>query len=299
MFKKILIANRGEIACRVIRTAKKMGIRTVAVYSEADEFSRHVLEADESIFIGPATASESYLSIEKIIDAAKKTNSDAIHPGYGFLSENSEFVQKLSKTEIKFIGPNIEAIKIMGDKIQSKNLAIKAKVNTIPGFNEVIKDNKILARIIRGKEAWNDTTLSFFSNEEEFVQAGSWNYSEGKELKAHSHNKVMRSISHTQEVIFIKSGSLVAYIYDNENNLVEEVEAYTDDILIMLAGAFTGVDLDNQEAMKAVLERMSKGMSTALYTTLFGLICGSFLKIQYFNLAKATDLLIGANGREK
>jgi len=140
MIKKILIANRGEIACRVIRTAKKMGIRTVAVYSEADEFSRHVLEADESIPIGPAVASESYLSIEKIIDAAKKTNSDAIHPGYGFLSENSEFVQKLSKTKIKFIGPNIKAIKIMGDKIQSKNLAIKAKVNTIPGFNEVIKD---------------------------------------------------------------------------------------------------------------------------------------------------------------
>ena len=140
MIKKILIANRGEIACRVIRTAKKMGIRTVAVYSEADEFSRHVLEADESIPIGPAVASESYLSIEKIIDAAKKTNSDAIHPGYGFLSENSEFVQKLSKTKIKFIGPNIKAIKIMGDKIQSKNLAIKVKVNTIPGFNEVIKD---------------------------------------------------------------------------------------------------------------------------------------------------------------
>ena len=140
MIKKILIANRGEIACRVIKTAKKMGIKTVAVYSEADEFSKHVLVADESLLIGPAIASESYLSIEKIIDAAKKTNSDAIHPGYGFLSENSEFVQKLSKTKIKFIGPNIKAIKIMGDKIQSKNLAIKAKVNTIPGFNEVIKD---------------------------------------------------------------------------------------------------------------------------------------------------------------
>ena len=142
MIKKVLIANRGEIACRVIKTAKKMGIATVVVYSEADEFSRHVLEADESIFIGPAIASESYLSIEKIIDAAKKTNCDSIHPGYGFLSENSEFVQKLSKTGIKFIGPNIEAIKIMGDKIQSKNLAIKAKVNTIPGFNKVIKDSR-------------------------------------------------------------------------------------------------------------------------------------------------------------
>ena len=148
MIKKVLIANRGEIACRVIKTAKKMGITTVVVYSEADEFSRHVLEADESIFIGPAAASESYLSIEKIINAAKKTDCDAIHPGYGFLSENSEFVKKLLKTEIKFIGPNIEAIKIMGDKIQSKKLAIKAKVNTIPGFNEVIKDTSHALSIV-------------------------------------------------------------------------------------------------------------------------------------------------------
>ena len=140
MFKKILIANRGEIACRIIKTAKKMGIKTVAVYSEADEYAKHVIEADESIFIGPAVASESYLSIEKIINAAKKTNSDAIHPGYGFLSENPKFVKKLSNTKIKFIGPNIEAIQIMGDKIKSKKLAIKAKVNTIPGFNDVIRD---------------------------------------------------------------------------------------------------------------------------------------------------------------
>ena len=147
MIKKILIANRGEIPCRVIKTAKKMGIRTVAVYSEADEYSKHVLEADESILIGPAPASESYLSIEKIINAIKETNSDAIHPGYGFLSENSKFVQKLSKEKIKFIGPNIEAIKIMGDKIQSKNLAIKAKVNTIPGFNDVIKDHSHASNI--------------------------------------------------------------------------------------------------------------------------------------------------------
>ena len=147
MIKKILIANRGEIACRVIKTAKKMGIRTVAVYSEADEYSKHVLEADESILIGPAPASESYLSIEKIINAIKETNSDAIHPGYGFLSENSKFVQKLLKEKIKFIGPNIEAIKIMGDKIQSKNLAIKAKVNTIPCFNDVIKDHSHASNI--------------------------------------------------------------------------------------------------------------------------------------------------------
>ena len=120
MIKKILIANRGEIACRVIKSAKKLNIKTVAVYSEADEYSKHVLEADESIFIGPAAASESYLSIKKIIDAAKETNADAIHPGYGFLSENANFVKKLSKTKIKFIGPNLEAIRVMGDKICQK-----------------------------------------------------------------------------------------------------------------------------------------------------------------------------------
>ncbi|MBK47512.1 MAG: acetyl/propionyl-CoA carboxylase subunit alpha [Pelagibacteraceae bacterium] len=147
MIKKILIANRGEIACRVIKTAKKLGIQTVAVYSEADEYSKHVLEADESFFIGPSAATESYLSIQKIINAAKETQADAIHPGYGFLSENSRFVQRLSREKIKFIGPNLKAIKIMGDKIQSKNLAIKAKVNTIPGFNDVIKDYKHAASI--------------------------------------------------------------------------------------------------------------------------------------------------------
>ena len=147
MFKKILIANRGEIACRVIKSAKKMGIKTVAVYSEADEYSKHVFESDESIFIGNSPASESYLSIDKIINAAKKANVDAIHPGYGFLSENPDFVKKLNKTKIKFIGPNIDAIKIMGDKIQSKNLAKIAKVNAIPGFNDVIKDHKHATKI--------------------------------------------------------------------------------------------------------------------------------------------------------
>ena len=149
MIRKILIANRGEIACRVIKTARKMGIKTVAVYSEADEYSKHVLEADESFLLGPAQASESYLSIKKIIDAVKETNADAIHPGYGFLSENAQFVQKLFKEKIKFIGPNIEAIKIMGDKIKSKNLAIKAKVNTIPGYNDVIKNDNHASEIAK------------------------------------------------------------------------------------------------------------------------------------------------------
>ena len=142
MFKKILIANRGEIACRVIRSAKKMGIKTVAVYSEADRDALHVLEADEAYCIGPAASSESYLRADKIIDVIKKSKAEAVHPGYGFLSENAAFCRKLKREGIAFIGPNELAIKAMGDKIESKKLAEKAKVSTVPGYTEALKDFK-------------------------------------------------------------------------------------------------------------------------------------------------------------
>ena len=133
MFKKILIANRGEIACRVIKTAQKMGIKTVAVYSQADKRALHVQMADEAVNIGPAAASESYLVIEKIIDACKQTGAQAVHPGYGFLSENSKFADELEKNKIAFIGPNTHAIKVMGDKIESKKFAGDANVSIVPG----------------------------------------------------------------------------------------------------------------------------------------------------------------------
>ena len=142
MIKKILIANRGEIACRVIKTAKNLGIKTVAVFSEADKDALFVRQADESYCIGRPEPSESYLNINKIISVAKKSKSDAIHPGYGFLSENSEFVKKLKKEKIIFIGPNPKAIKKMGDKIESKNLAIKLKLNVIPGHTAPVKNSK-------------------------------------------------------------------------------------------------------------------------------------------------------------
>ena len=140
MFKKILIANRGEIACRVIKTAKKMGIATVAVYSAADKDALHVEMADEAVAIGLAPASESYLVIDKIIAACKQTGAEAVHPGYGFLSENSKFAQALADNGIAFIGPNIKAVEVMGDKIESKKFANAAKVNTVPGYLGVIKD---------------------------------------------------------------------------------------------------------------------------------------------------------------
>ncbi len=134
MFDKILIANRGEIACRVIKTARKMGIKTVAVYSDADKDALHVEMADEAVHIGPPPSAESYLQIEKIVVACKQTGAQAVHPGYGFLSEREAFAEALSKIGVAFIGPNTKAIAAMGDKIESKKLALAAKVNTVPGF---------------------------------------------------------------------------------------------------------------------------------------------------------------------
>ena len=140
VFKKILIANRGEIACRVIKTARAMGIKTVAVYSDADARALHVRQADEAVHIGAAPATQSYLVIDKIVEACKQTGAEAVHPGYGFLSENAEFARRLEKEKIAFIGPNVKAIEVMGDKIESKKFADDAKVSTVPGYLGVIKD---------------------------------------------------------------------------------------------------------------------------------------------------------------
>ncbi len=150
MFTKILIANRGEIACRVIRTAKKMGIATVAVYSDADARSPHVLMADEAVHIGPSPAAESYLIADKIIAACKATGAQAVHPGYGFLSERTSFAQALADNDIAFIGPPINAIAAMGDKIESKKLALKVGVNVVPGFVGEIDSTEHAVEIANG-----------------------------------------------------------------------------------------------------------------------------------------------------
>jgi propionyl-CoA carboxylase alpha chain len=147
MFSKILIANRGEIACRVIRTARRMGIRTVAVYSDADKNALHVEMADEAVRLGPAPAAESYLVIDKIIAACKAAGAEAVHPGYGFLSEREAFAQALKDNGITFIGPNPHAIAAMGDKIESKKAAAAAGVSTVPGFLGVIDDAQHAMRI--------------------------------------------------------------------------------------------------------------------------------------------------------
>ena len=149
MFKKILIANRGEIACRVIKTARRMGLATVAVYSEADRDALHVELADEAVAIGPAPSRESYLSMDRIIAACKQTGAEAVHPGYGFLSENEAFARRVEEEGIVFIGPKHASIAAMGDKIASKKLAAAAKVSTIPGHNKAIESADAAEEIAR------------------------------------------------------------------------------------------------------------------------------------------------------
>src|SRR5690242_11609899 len=149
MFSKILIANRGEIACRIIKTARRMGIATVAVYSDADRDALHVEMADEAVGIGPAPAAQSYLQVDRIVAAARDTGAEAVHPGYGFLSEREAFAVALEKAGIAFIGPNIRAIAAMGDKIESKKLAKAAGVSIVPGFMGEIRDEAHAREIAR------------------------------------------------------------------------------------------------------------------------------------------------------
>ncbi len=149
VFSKILVANRGEIACRIMRTAQRMGIATVAVYCDADRDALHVEMADEAINIGPPPASSSYLVIEKIVAAAQQTGAEAVHPGYGFLSERAAFAEALAAAGIAFIGPNVRAIGAMGDKIESKKLAAASGVSTVPGHLGVIDSDDEAIAVVR------------------------------------------------------------------------------------------------------------------------------------------------------
>ena len=180
MFHKILIANRGEIACRVIKTARRMGIKTVAVYSDADRDALHVEMADEAVHIGPAPSAQSYLVIDRIVQACRDTGAEAVHPGYGFLSEREAFAQALAATGVAFIGPNVKAIAAMGDKIESKKLALAAKVNTVPGYVGEIKDaahaRKIASEIgypvmVKASAGGGGKGLRIVHKESELVQA--------------------------------------------------------------------------------------------------------------------------------
>ena len=147
MFDKILIANRGEIACRVIKTAQKMGIKTVAIYSEADRNALHVKMADEAVHIGPPPANQSYIVIDNVMKAIRQSGAQAVHPGYGFLSENSKFAEALDAAGVAFVGPPVGAIEKMGDKITSKKIAQEAGVSTVPGDMGLVEDAEAAVRI--------------------------------------------------------------------------------------------------------------------------------------------------------
>ena len=149
MAHKLLIANRGEIACRIIKSCRKLKIKTVAVYSDADTNSLFVQMADEAYNIGPSPSSQSYLDVKKILSVIKKTGANLVHPGYGFLSENRDFANELEKNGVTFVGPSVHAIEMMGDKIQSKKIAIEAGVSTVPGHMGVIKDEKEATQIAK------------------------------------------------------------------------------------------------------------------------------------------------------
>ncbi|HBS39670.1 MAG TPA: acetyl/propionyl-CoA carboxylase subunit alpha, partial [Rhodobacteraceae bacterium] len=147
MFDKLLIANRGEIACRVIKTARKMGLKTVAIYSDADKNALHVEMADEAVHIGPAAANQSYIVIDNVMRAVTQSGAQAVHPGYGFLSENSKFAQALEQAGVAFVGPPVRAIESMGDKIMSKKIAQEAGVSTVPGYMGLIADAEDAVKI--------------------------------------------------------------------------------------------------------------------------------------------------------
>ena len=144
MFESVLIANRGEIACRIIRTLRRLGIRSVAVYSDADRRARHVMLADHAVRIGPAPASESYLRIDAVLEAARRSNADAIHPGYGFLAENAQFARACSEADLIFVGPSPEVIEVMGAKDRAKALVAGAGISLVPGYDGAGQDKDLL-----------------------------------------------------------------------------------------------------------------------------------------------------------
>ena len=228
LFKKVLIANRGEIAIRVIRTCRELGIPTVAVYSEADRNSLHVMLADEAYYIGPSPSTESYLRVDKIIDVAKKAGADAIHPGYGFLSENAEFAEILLKEKITFIGPTPQNIKDMGDKLASRELMIQAGVPTVPGSKgavtslEQAKEESATIGypvIIKASAGGGGKGIRIALKEEELASAFSACQSEGKNYFKDDRVFIERFIQNPKHIeiqVFGDTQGNVVHLFERE-----------------------------------------------------------------------------------
>ncbi len=226
--KKILVANRGEIALRIMRSARKMGIETVAVYSEADRHTPHVLFADEAIHIGAAPSSESYLVIDKIINAAKSTNADGIHPGYGFLSENAEFARAIEKAGLTFIGPNVHAIEVMGSKLAAKEAVKSYDIPMVPGIDEAIEDvekAKSIARdigfpiLIKASAGGGGKGMRIVQNQEELPEQMERAISEAKSAFGDGSvfiEKYVTSPRHIEIQILADSHGNVIHLFERE-----------------------------------------------------------------------------------
>ena len=221
MFNKILIANRGEIAIRIIRTCKSLGIKTVAVYSEIDKNALHTKLADESICIGPAKSKDSYLNMNRIITAAQLTNADAIHPGFGFLSENSKFVDLCKENNITFIGPSSEVIDLMGNKSNAKNTMIKAGVPVVPGTEDPVYDAEVGKKlademgypvIVKASSGGGGKGMRIIENSTEFIEG--FNVAQGESVNAFADNtmyieKYIRNPRHIEVQILADRKSVV------------------------------------------------------------------------------------------
>jgi len=247
-FDKVLIANRGEIACRVMQTCKRLGIKTVAVYTDADANSKHVRMADEAVYIGSNVVSESYTNMEKILEAMKNTGAQAVHPGYGFLSENSEFANAVREAGLTFIGPNSEAINAMGDKIESKLIAKEAGVHIIPGYDgEVSLEQAVEAAkdigypvMIKASAGGGGKGMRVAYNEEELIEGYKLSQSEAKRNFANDKMLIEKFIEEPRHVeIQVLSDTLGNHIYLNEREcsvqrrnqkVVEEAPAVVLDV---------------------------------------------------------------------
>ena len=228
MFSKILIANRGEIACRIIKTARRMGVKTVAVYSDADAYALHVKMADEAIHIGPSPASDSYLKMDVIISAAKQSGAQAIHPGYGFLSENPEFAEKVADAGMVFIGPSADAIRMMGLKDQAKRLMEQANVPVVPGYHGDNQDVGFLAKeadkigypvLIKARAGGGGKGIRLAKNADEFAQALSSAQSEGKAIFGDGHVLIEKYIinpRHIEVQVFGDTHGNVVHLFERD-----------------------------------------------------------------------------------
>ena len=248
LIQKVLVANRGEIACRVFRTAKKLGISSVAVYSEADVSSLHTSLASESYYIGPASASESYLNKSKIIETVLASNSEAVHPGYGFLSENADFADLCQKNNIIFIGPPASAIRAMGSKSESKKLMIKAGVPVVPGYHEENQDVELLKHeaekigypvLIKAVMGGGGKGMKLVNSFSEFVQQ--LESAKRESLKAFADDRVIlekyiTSPRHIEVQVFCDKFGNAVYLYERDcsvqrrhQKVIEEAPSYIDE----------------------------------------------------------------------